>query len=506
MKILTNAQMRAADGYTIEKLGVSALDLMERAGIALADEAERLVPYGDILCVCGVGNNGGDGYVCARILKERGRNVWTMALSEERSPDCKNNYDKWQDMRGDVLYSLPERNYNLIIDCLYGTGFRGVLEGEEKALVEWINRAKQKGAKVLSADIPSGVNGDNGIVDGVAVQADCTLCIGEVKTGVLLGDGIDYAGEIRRADIGISLPQGDYAELTDMRMAKSFLPARKRNSNKGTYGRAAIVAGSIDYTGAAYLAASACLRCGAGYTALFLPKDILPLYALKSPEILLKATNKGDRYAFKTDIMEELLTFDAIAYGMGMGVSEDVFKGAVYLLSNYEGRLILDADALNSLAAFAEDLPTLLANKTCDLVLTPHVKEFSRLTGLPMGEIIKNSIEIAKRFAEVMEVSVLFKNAVSVITDGASVYLNATGNSGQAKAGSGDILAGAIASFCAQGASAYDGARLAAYFVGKAAELAATEYGEYSLTASDVIAYFPKVFQSTENAKVDGDE
>ena len=204
--------------------------------------------------------------------------------------------------------------------------------------------------------------------------------------------------------------------------------------------------------------------------------------------------------------MEELLTFDAIVYGMGMGVSEDVFKGAVYLLSRYEGRLILDADALNSLAAFAEDLPTLLANKTCDLVLTPHVKEFSRLTGLPMGEIIKNPIEISKRFAEVMDVSVLLKNAVSIITDGRSVYLNATGNSGQAKAGSGDILAGALASFCAQGASAYDGARLAAYFVGKAAELAAAEFGEYSLTASDVIAYFPKAFQLTENAKIDGDE
>jgi len=498
--------MREADEYTIEELGVSSLTLMENAGLALANESERLAPTGNILCVCGGGNNGGDGYVCARILMERKRNVSIISLTNKYSEDCKINRDKWLDMEGDVIYSFPEKEYALIVDCMFGTGFHGALEGEAKSAAEWINKARGEGTKVLSADIPSGVNGDNGKVEDVAVQADCTLCLGEIKTGVLLGDGIDYAGEIVRADIGIALPKKKYAELLEREDVKSLLPLRKRNSNKGCYGRAAIVAGSLEYTGAAYLAASACLRSGAGYTSLFVPKDLLSLYALKAPELLLKSTNKGSRYAFKSDTMEELLDYDSIAFGMGMGISEEVFKGAAYLLSRYEGKLILDADGLNSLAAFAEDLPALLLNKKCDVVLTPHLKEFFHLSGVPVSELEEKGMEHAKKFAKRIGVTVLLKNAVSIVTDGNSLALNATGNSGQAKGGSGDALAGVIAGLCAQGASVFDGAKLAAYLMGKSAELAAKEFGEYSLTATELIAYLPKAFLFVaKHTGVDGD-
>ncbi len=501
MKILTGAQMRDADKYTIEEKGVASLTLMENAGLALANECEKLAPTGDILCVCGGGNNGGDGYVCARILMERKRTVSTISLTRKYSEDCKVCREKWLDMDGDIIYSFPEKEYALIVDCMFGTGFHGALEGEAKSAAEWINKARNKGTKVLSADIPSGVNGDNGKVDGVAVQADRTLCLGEIKTGVLLGDGIDYAGEIVRVDIGISLPKKKYAELLDREGARAILPLRKRNSNKGSYGRAAIVAGSAEYTGAAYLAASACLRSGAGYTTLFVAKDLLSLYALKAPELLLKSTNKGSRYAFKSDSMEELLHYDSIAFGMGMGISEEVFKGAAYLLSRYEGKLILDADALNSLAAFAEDLPALLANKKCDVVLTPHGKEFSRLSGISLSEIAEKGMEHAKKFAKRTGVTLLLKNAVSIVTDGNSLALNATGNSSQAKGGSGDALAGVIAGLCAQGVSAFDGAKLAAYLMGKSAELATAEFGEYSLTATELISYLPKAFLQTERAE-----
>ena len=161
-----------------------------------------------------------------------------------------------------------------------------------------INTLKKRGVRVLSADIPSGVNGENGLVEGVAIEADKTLCIGEVKAGVLFGDGIDHAGEIKRADIGIELPAGEtYAVLSDREVVKAILPKRKRNTHKGSFGRAAIVAGSVEYTGAAQLASSACLRSGAGYTTLFTPSEILPYYFLKTPEILLKSTNEGGRYA-----------------------------------------------------------------------------------------------------------------------------------------------------------------------------------------------------------------
>ena len=296
-------------------------------------------------------------------------------------------------------------------------------------------------------------------------------------------------------EFGVSLPKDEEVLLTDREIANKLLPKRKRNSHKGSYGRAAIVAGSEEYTGAAYLAASACLRSGTGYTVLFTPKDILPLYALKSPEILLKPSNKGGRYAFNEETMRELLAYDSIAYGMGMGASNEVFKGVKYLLENYKGKLVLDADGLNSLAAFAgKELDALFSNKKCDVIVTPHGKEFSRLSKMPMEEVLGDSVQVAKNFAKRYNVNVLLKNALSVITDGEGVALNAAGNSGQAKGGSGDVLSGVIAGLCASGLSTFEGGVLGAYLVGKSAELGAVDFGEYSLTASELIAYLPKAF------------
>lgn len=498
MYVLTNKQMRDADGYTIEKLDVPSLTLMERAGIALADEAERLAPKGKMLCLCGGGNNGGDGFVCARILKGRGRVVATACFAEKFSSDCAVNKEKWTACGGEILSELSGADgYALIVDCLFGTGLRGGVDGEAAARIRWINEQKGKGAKILSADIPSGLCGDNGLAKGAAVCAGVTLCIGEVKAGVLLADGLDLAGEIKRADIGISLPENKYAELIDSDTAKVLLPIRKRNSHKGTYGRAAIVAGSIDYTGAAYLsyAAAACLRAGAGYTTLFVPSEILPYYLLKNPEILLKSTNDGGRYAFTEENAEKWLGYDTIAYGMGMGCSQDVAAGAAYLLERYTGKLILDADGLNSLAKYKkEDLDTLFGNKKCDVLLTPHAKEFSRLSGKLVEEIIEDGLFAPCAFAEKYGVNVLLKNASSIITDGERIALNAAGNSGLAKGGSGDVLSGVIAGLCAQGLSTFDGACLGTYLVGAAAELAAKDESEYSLTATDVIAFLGKAF------------
>ncbi len=494
MYVLTNKQMREADEYTIKTLGVPALLLMERAGIALADEAERMTD-GAIVCVCGGGNNGGDGFVCARILKQRGREVDVVFYAEKQSSDCRVNMEKWQALGGEIFTELPD-DCDLIVDCLYGTGFKGMLVDTDVGTVNAINDLREQGVLVLSADIPSGVNGENGRVEGAAVQADRTLCIGALKTGVLFGDGIDHAGAITYADIGIELvPYERYAVLTDLELAHSLLPVRKRNAHKGTFGKAAIVAGSVEYSGAAYLAATACLRSGAGYTILFTPSELLPHYMLKAPELLLRPVNEGGRYAFNEERMASLLEYDSVAYGMGMGVSEEVAKGAVWLLRRYEGRLILDADGLNSLAAYRkEELSALFQSAKCDVVLTPHVKEFSRLSGLESKELQREGYPVVKAIAEQWGVNVLLKNAVSVVTDGSRVAINETGSSGQAKAGSGDVLAGVLAGLCATGLSAYDGAVLGAYLTGLAAELAVEEFGEYSLIASDVISYLGTAF------------
>ncbi len=506
MWVLTNEEMRAADRYTIEVLGAPSLELMERAGLALADACEALAREGAILCVCGGGNNGGDGFVCARILRERGREVDALCVAQKYSEECAENKEKWLECGGKIFPDFPLKRYALVVDCLFGTGFHGGLRGTERELVEGICALKKEGVKVLSADIPSGVNGENGLVEGVAVQADCTLCLGEVKRGALLGDGVDYCGKIARADIGIILPKASYAYLLDEGRARALLPARRRNSHKGSYGKAAIVAGSVEYTGAAYLSTAACLRSGVGYTTLFLPKELLPVFMLRCPEALLCEACEGGRYAFNEETMRKLLGYDAVAYGMGMGVGEEVYRGVKWLLERYEGKLLIDADGLNSLAAFGgEGLGALFAKKKCEVVLTPHSKEFSRLTGASVDELSERGVERAQAYAKQYGVTVLLKSALSTVTDGERTAFNAAGNSGQAKGGSGDLLSGLLVGLLAQGLSAFEASELAAYLAGKAAELAAKTTGEYSLTASDCIASLGKAFLFVaENSRKDG--
>ena len=319
-----------------------------------------------------------------------------------------------------------------------------------------------------------------------------------MKTGVFLNDGIDFSGVPKRADIGIFLPNtDDYAQLVEREDVRKLLPKRKRNSHKGTYGKAAIVAGSDEYSGAAYLAVKAALRSGVGYTTLFTPEAVLPHYLLKAPEALLEPLNEGGRVAFNEENFEKLLSYDAVAYGMGMGLCEDAYLGVKYLLENYTGKLILDADALNALAKFGKaEMQTLFEKKRCSVVMTPHVKEFSRISDLTVTEILSAGSAAAKPFAKTYGVTVLLKNAVTTVTDGDKVYLSIAGTAGQAKGGSGDALSGVIAGLCASGLSVTDGAIAGAYLAGTAAEFAAEEYGEYSLLATDVIEKLGAAFLS----------
>ena len=216
---------------------------------------------------------------------------------------------------------------------------------------------------------------------------------------------------------------------------------------------------------------------------------------LKAPEALLTPLCEGGEMCFEESVFEDLLAYDSIVYGMGMGISEAVARGAVYLLKHYTGKLILDADGLNSLAAYQkESFSKIFTEKKCNVLLTPHVKEFSRLSGKTVEEIRAEGVRAPLAFAKKYQVGVLLKSSTSILTDGERICLNETGNSGQAKGGSGDVLSGVIAGLCASGASVFDGGKIAAYLVGRAAELAAQELSEYALTASDLIAYLGKAF------------
>ena len=270
---------------------------------------------------------------------------------------------------------------------------------------------------------------------------------------------------------------------------KEMLPRREQNSNKGDYGKAAIVAGGAKYSGAAVLAARGALCGGAGYTALCVPQKLVFPLAGRLPEALLLPLSRGKEWKFSFKRCGKILSYQAIAVGMGMGNTKQTAKIIAYFLQRYSGKLLIDADGLNALARFsgAEKTKKNFLQKRCEALITPHPAEFARLTQLPVGEILKNGETHAKKYAAEHGVTVLLKGAAgakSLITDGTRAYYNATGNSGQAKGGSGDILSGLICSLAASGARLFEAACAGAYLCGKAAEIAVKTTSEYALTAT----------------------
>lgn len=294
---------------------------------------------------------------------------------------------------------------------------------------------------------------------------------------------------------GFAIPDGVDVIVTDETAVAKLLPKRKRISHKGDYGKTAIVAGSKRYSGAALLALSACLRSGVGYTALYTPEWVLDRAVWKAPEGLLCPIGDGAELTFDEKVFESLLGYSAVAYGMGLGSGEDVGKGLIWLLERYTGTLLIDADGLNALANMdGERVEKYMREKKCDVILTPHGKECSRLTGKPVEEVVAQPIETAMALAQKWKCVVLLKHAVSIVTDGKKVALNTTGSSGMAKAGSGDVLSGFCAGLCGFGMNAFAAAICAAWLCGKAGQTAAWEYGEYAVTPSDTVKFLGEAF------------
>ena len=485
-KILTCAQMRAADKYTIEELGVPSSVLMERAGAAIAGEAEKeLVRMGGsrVLAVCGGGNNGGDGYCAARILSEHGFHADVFALCEQLSDDCAAQREKFG---GKVFTAFPKEEYDLIIDAIFGTGLRRPPEGKFADAIAAVNGS---GAYVLSADIPSGLNGDTGTA-ALSVRADKTVTIGERKFGLYLQDGADLCGEIVRADIGITLPAGQYASRFAKEDFSDIFPPKKKNTNKGSYGRASIFAGSRLYSGAALLSAGAALRSGAGYTRLYCPENVFAHYIAKYPELILAPVpDEGGFVRMDEQALAAVCeNSDALAVGMGSGVSRGLYDCIAYFLSEFKGTLVLDADALNALSEYGADI---LREKACRVILTPHLKEFSRIAGVSLDEVRAGGAELARRFASEYGVTLLLKSNASIVTNGKNTALVAEGSPALARGGSGDVLSGIVCALAARGVTAFRSAVCGAHLLGRAGAIAERECNEYSLLATDVIAKIP---------------
>ena len=489
--VLSCAEMRAADAYTIQKLGVPSQVLMERAGRAIAEEAEGMLHARGgrrVVAVCGGGNNGGDGWCAARILSLRGFEVSVWPLSETCSPDCAAQRALYE---GEVVHDLPE-GVDLVIDAIFGTGFRGAAEG---ICADAIDRINASGAAVLAADIPSGLNGDDGIAVA-AVRADATVAVGEIKRGHLLNDGPDCCGRLVRRDIGIELPSPPSGFLLEGADIAPLFPPRRRNTHKGSYGEAAILAGSLAYSGAPLLSAAAALRAGCGYTRLALPEPLFPHMVGKLPAAILTSFPAGDDGCLRADedALRALCAADCIAVGMGCGLSRGVYDCVRFLLQNYAGTLVLDADALNALAAFGVDA---LAGHKGALLLTPHPKEFSRLCGAPLAEVLRSGSALAAAFAKQYGCTLLLKGCTSVVTDGDRLRYNAEGTPALAKGGSGDVLSGIAAAVAARGASPFDAACAASFLLGRAGIFAERAVGcADSVTAPDVIEALPRAIAS----------
>ena len=283
-------------------------------------------------------------------------------------------------------------------------------------------------------------------------------------------------------------------EITKERVSPLF-PKRKKQSNKGDYGVCAIVGGSSLYTGAAYLAASSALRGGAGYTYLYAPKKICPLYALKSPELIVREISRGENVRLDKGRVQALLKADCIAFGMGAGQKKGVEKLLCYLLENYTGKLLIDADGLNVLSKKA-DKEELFAKKKCEVLMTPHLKEFERLCKIPLGEIKKAPQKAAEEFAMRYGALIALKDYQTIVTDGNNTEVFVGGTPAQAKGGSGDVLSGLIASIAATGLSLFDAAVAGVYLAGTAAEIAASKTGEFSLLATDTVNEIGAAFLS----------
>lgn len=479
IKVASVDNMRISDKKTIETK-IPSRELMYSAGVGIC---ESVGWHGKILIACGVGNNAGDGYVVAGLLKERGFWVELLLLEERFSSDGKHFFDmaKEKKVPWSVYNSGKITGYDVIVDCIFGTGFKGEVIGKARELIEAIN---ESGAYVVSADINSGLNGDSGL-GGVSVKSDLTVSIGSPKSGHYLNMAKDKIGKLVNVDIGIDLIEKPYS-LLEKQDVKSFFGNRDNFSHKGTYGYVTLIGGCTEYSGAVKLAnlSASAMRAGAGVVKLAVPKTlcqgIMP-YLLESTLYPLSDLDGAVKFD-QNEIQGALNGVKSVAIGMGLGQRGENEEVIAYVLNNYSLPVIIDADGINTLAQMDTSI---LKETKCKVVLTPHLKEFERLCGIPTKKIQENPVAHAMEYAKRMGVILLLKGACTIVTDGEEAFLINKGCPGMATAGSGDVLSGILAALCASHTNTLLATAVGAYVNGLAGEIAQAEDGAISMVASD---------------------
>lgn len=483
MDLIRKNEMKRIDEYTSLNI-TPAIDLMEIAGKKMADIVIKNYSPKRVLLLCGASGNGGDAFVCGRYLINSGIICDAYLISNKFNKECQINYDLF---KGNVFNELPSLNcedkYDLIIDGLIGIGLNRNLDDK---YIDVINLVNLSNINIVSLDIPTGINADNGLSMGGYVKCDLCISVMYHKCGLFLNDGLDSYKKLELINIGMVEPLS-LVHLNDIFEFKNIYPKRLRNTNKGSYNRAYVIAGSYKYPGASLISytALASLKMGVGYQGLAIPDVLYNAYALVNPSLMIKSLSSVDGHIkYCEDELKSLLNNEAISIGMGMDISIDLYKSICYLLTNYNGILIIDADAINSLAMYGKDV---LKTKKCDVIITPHIKEFSRLTGIDKNLIVSNPIDYAYDFSKKYNVCLILKSASSIITDGDKLCISAFGNTSLAKGGSGDMLAGILAGVCAYlDTSLYTKACLSAFILGYASECACRSIAAECVTYKDI--------------------
>jgi ADP-dependent NAD(P)H-hydrate dehydratase / NAD(P)H-hydrate epimerase len=504
MRILTAKQMREADRRTIEEMGVPSLVLMENAGrqvvaamdASFGDLAERRVAI-----LCGRGNNGGDGLVVARTLRQRDIDVsvFLVGRAADLKGDARANLESLERLGLPVVeiagppdwarHASEVAAHDLIVDALFGTGLSSPLSGLLRTIVEDVNGLA---APVVSIDLPSGLSADTADVIGPCIHAALTVTLGAPKLPLVLSPGRDVAGTLAVVDIGIPNGVIEALDPPDLRLVtperlRALVPARDPNAHKGSFGHVLVVAGSRGKTGAAHLAAAGALRSGAGLVTVATPRSCQAVVASLGAEYMTEGLDETADGTLAPSALPVVLAHPAsvIAAGPGLGSGDAVGELVAGLVAHADRPLVLDADAINAFAGRAGDLT---ARPGQTVVLTPHPGEMARLLGVSIAEVQAHRVDTARSLATRLGAFVVLKGHRTIVaTPGGRAYINPTGNPGMATGGTGDVLTGMIAGWLAQRVDPEQACLLAVYLHGAAGDLAAGDEGEVSMTAGDLL-------------------
>ncbi len=519
MDLLTSPEhMHSFDRDAMTRRHIPGIVLMENAGRACVDRLENVlhgVAGKSVVVVCGKGNNGGDGFVIARHLLNRGATVGVFLLA--RKTAVRN--DAAVNLK--ILLSLPavlskrlkirelptsfrvppSLKPDIIVDAIFGTGFSGSPGGVFKGAIDWINVQR---AFVMAVDIPSGVESGSGAVRGVAVRADLTVTMGAAKIGHYLGKGPEQSGDVEVVDIGIAYApvQGSGQPVYRVRASdiRRLLPDRPLNAHKYSVGKVFVLGGSRPYTGAPALAARAALRAGAGAVVLGVPGSIHSILSKKLHEVIvqgLEETDDGTLSPRARDVIESRLAWaDVVLLGPGLGRHADTDSLLLEIYRSCPKPVVVDADCLTAIALSTRPIQ----RKGGLTVLTPHAGEMSRLLGIEALEVDRRRLDVASEAARKFRAVVVLKGAPTITASDKGIFVvNSTGNPGMATIGMGDVLGGLIAGLIAQGMPAFEGAYAGVFLHGRAGDMAAEKYGERSLLASDVLEFLPEAIRAVEN-------